>query len=127
MGPCAIANDTPTTDGRETIERPLREGWVIVTALSGVLGVLNAVAVVFLLIAGEWFGAALGVLTIVGLYWFAAGAWLRTPWGHHSERTPPPAPPSLSEGRARVYVAVGELCVIACLIALALQAIAGDW
>lgn len=88
---------------------------------------VDLVGGLLLLTAGEWFGATVGLLTVVGFYWFAAGAWLRTPWGHRSERTPPPAPPLLSEGRAHAYVAVSGMCVIACLIALALQAIAGGW
>jgi hypothetical protein len=89
--------------------------------------VLNIVGVALLLFWGEWFEAMVGALTVVGLYWFAAGAWLRTPWGRVSERTPPPGPPVLTDGRANTYVAVGGICVIACLIALALQALAGGW
>jgi len=64
---------------------------------------------------------------MVGTYWFAVGAWLRTPWGHVADKIPPPGPPALSDGRAHAYVAMGALCVIACLIAFGAQAIAGGW
>lgn len=115
------------TEDSGSIDRPVRRGWVIVAALAIVLGVLQVIGVVVLLIWGEWFPAVMGVLTLAGLYWFAAGAWLRTPWGRIADRTPPPGPPELSERAANRYVVVGGMCVIACLIALALQAIAGDW
>jgi hypothetical protein len=96
----------------------------VAAALLGVLGVVDAVR---LLVAGEWFEAVVGVLTVVGMYWFAAGAWYRTPWGHSAERIPPPEPPTLTADRARTYIALGATCVAACLIALATQALMGSW
>lgn len=95
--------------------------------MAGLLAVLNGVGVVILLMRREWLGAAMGLFAVVGLYWFAVGAWLRTPWGHVADRTPPPGPPSLTAARARAYVAIGGVCVIACLIALSAQVIAGIW
>lgn len=105
---------------------PGRRWWIAVTVAAAGLALCNVVGAVVLLVVGEWFRAALAALAVVGFYWFAAGSWLRTPWSELPEM-PPPAPPELGERRARTYVALADLCVIACLMALAAQAMAGSW
>jgi hypothetical protein len=60
-------------------------------------------------------------------YWFAAGAWLRTPWGHRQPVDPLPPPPVLTEGHLRRYVLAAGLVAVALVLALALQALTGEW
>lgn len=122
-----MAADSPPPAAREPILRTPRSGWIVVASIAALLGVANLIGALLLLAASKWIEAAIGLLTVVALHWFAAGAWLRTPWANRAERVPPPDPPSLSEDRARTYGVLAALCVLACAIALALQAIVGDW
>ena len=108
------------------MERPERRGWVVLAVVSGGLCVVSLLSAVLLLITTRWMDAGQVLVLSVGTYWIAAGAWLRSPRGHVGERTPPPPPPGLSARHAEVYVVTGVLCVIACLIALGLQAVAAD-
>ena len=94
----------------------------MLTALAGLLAAANAFGVVVLLVDARWMEAALGVLSVVTAYWFAMGAWRRTPWGRVSADNAPSAPPVLSPRRARVYVLTGAACVGALALALGLQA-----
>lgn len=96
----------------------------MVASLSGLVSLLGVVACLF---AGQWAEVGMNAAWVVASYWFAAGAWLRTPWGHRPEAIPPPPPPELSDTRARAYTTLAVVCVTACAMALAVQAIAGRW
>ncbi|MEO7556821.1 MAG: hypothetical protein ABIV94_09515 [Acidimicrobiales bacterium] len=71
----------------------------------------------------QWSSAADLAVVALGAYWFAAGAWLRTPWGNVATRTPPPGPPELSDRHAALYAITALACVITCAVALAGQAL----
>jgi len=88
-----------------------------------VLVLANGLAAPILLATRHWSLAAQALLAGLGSYWFAAGAWLRTPWGRIEARTPPPSPPAMSDRHAHLYIAAGLTCVIACVVALAIQAL----
>lgn len=104
------------------VQRTARPAWVVVTLVFSVVGVGTAVGSVLLLVNGAWIGAVFGLLQVVACYWLAIGAWLRTPWADLDRREQPPDPPSLSDSRARLYVLLAALSIVAATIALAFQA-----
>ena len=97
--------------------------WAVVTVLAGLTLSLNAVSFIVLALTGRWGLALLSVGWIVASYWFALGAWLRTPWGTVENRTAPPDPPPLSDRAARSYIALAGLCLVAVTVALAVQVV----
>ena len=108
------------------MERVKRPSWLAVVVLAGFVGVAALLGTVLMLVGSRWSDAGTGVLVALASYWFAAGAWLRTPWGRVETRNPPPAPPELTARHAELYVVAGVLCVVACVVALGLQALAAD-
>lgn len=102
--------------------RTLRPAWVVLAVIAGFVTVLSWIGVFALVLNAQWWAALLGALASVGTYWFAVGAWRRTPWGYASPQEAPPDPPQLSERRALAYVYIGLSCVAAAAIALVLQA-----
>jgi len=112
--------------GRQGNKTRLRRWWILLVLGAGLMGLLSLVGVVACLFAGEWAGVGMNAAWVVASYWFAVGAWLRTPWGRPEGSSPPP-PPELTYGRARAYTTLAVACVTACAIALAAQVIAGRW
>ena len=105
------------------IDRTPRTGWIALTVVAAVLGIANGVGVVVAMFHARWLEALLGAGSVLALYWFAAGAWLRTPWGDVSTRTAPPGPPPLSAARARSFILIAGGAALAAALALAWQAL----
>jgi hypothetical protein len=114
------------TDGMAGSESQAR-GWVAGAAIAVAWALLSLVGAVSLALSARWFDAALAIGSARAGYWFAAGAWLRTPWGHLEASDPLPVPPVLTGARARLYVLAVGLVAIALMLALALQALDGRW
>jgi hypothetical protein len=105
--------------------RPRRAS-AVVTAGAAVMAAANTLGVVVLLAGARWAEAGLGAVAVLAWYWFALGAWRRTPWGLASPENAPPGPPALSSGQARAYAVTGAACVGALAVAVALQAAASS-
>lgn len=75
------------------LTRTPRRAWVVLAAVTGLLGAANALGVGVLLFNGRWMESLLGLLSVLTAYWFAMGAWRRTPWGLASVENAPPDPP----------------------------------
>jgi hypothetical protein len=97
-------------------------GWLAFAGLWSVFGVLAALGMLVAVAGLDWLRALEAPLYALGAYWFAAGAWLRTERGRQGLGTPPPAPPTITTARARGYIALAAVCVLACAIALG-----GQW
>src|SRR5689334_21417278 len=108
-------------------ERVLRRSWVLLAAPMAVLLAADSLAVVILFATAHWVAAAQASAGAVVAYWFAVGAWLRTPWSVIHSRVAPPGAPELTSMRSRHYIALALVCVIACVVALGMQAIDGGW
>jgi len=60
-------------------------------------------------------------------YWLAMGGWRRTVWGRPGpDALVPAAGPLLSERRARLYITMAVLAVVACGLALAAQIVQAE-
>jgi arginine exporter protein ArgO len=105
-------------------EREPQSAWIALTVLAAALGIANGVGAVAALFDARWLEAIVGAGGVLALYWFAAGAWLRTPWADVSASTPPPDPPPLSSTRARLYIVIAAGSALAAALALAVQALA---
>lgn len=105
-----------------TGHRAPRRAWLILATFAALWGIANAVGVIALLVNARVVESILGMLSVLAAYWFAIGAWRRTPWGLGSLENAPPDPPTLSHRRAVIYRALAAGCVVAAGTALALQA-----
>ena len=95
--------------------------------VAAVLGVMNLVAVPVLVWRGRLLEAVLAAGWARASYWFAAGAFRRTPWGAAVDVDPLPGPPPLSDRQVRHDAVAAGLAAIAVVLALAFQAIDGEW
>lgn len=103
------------------VERFRDVGWLVFAGVWTVFGVLESLGMLVELRRHHWFIAATVPLFVLGSYWLAAGAWLRTTRGKDDLHTSPPAAPVLSPTAARRYIAGAIACVVACGGALLLQ------
>jgi hypothetical protein len=94
---------------------------MVFAGLASVLAFLSAVGVLVLLARRDVLYAAGAAMQVLGFYWFAAGAWLRTTRGKPDLGEPPPGPPALSTAWARRYVIGAATCGLACCVALLVQ------
>lgn len=106
----------------ERVRTP-RRSWLAFTMIAALVAVMNALGVVVLLINARWIDSLLGALSVVTAYWFAMGAWRRTPWGLATIENAPPMPALLSDRHARAYVFAALGCAGLALVALGLQAL----
>lgn len=95
---------------------------MVVLVVAALWGLANTLGSLVLAINGLFVESAFGLLSILAAYWFAMGAWRRTPWGLASAEDAAVGPPQLSHRRARVYVALAIGCVLAAGVAVSLQA-----
>ena len=99
-------------------------GWLVFAGVCTVFGLVAALGIIGAVIQRRWLLAATAPLYVLGAYWLAAGAWLRTEQGKENLGAPPPGPPQLSARRATVLIALAAACALACAIALGGQWIA---
>ena len=105
------------------LTRTPRRAWVLVTVVAGLFAIPSTVGVAVLLVHGRWMASLSGSLSVLAAYWFAMGAWRRTPWGLASAESAPPGPPVLSVRVARAYTVLATACVGALAVAVAVQAL----
>jgi len=104
-----------------------RRSWAIAAVVAAVWGVLAAVGAVARAAAGDRFEAVLALGYARASYWFAAGAWRRTPWGHVEGEDPLPGPPPLTAARVTRYALVALVASVAIVVAFTVQMIDGHW
>jgi hypothetical protein len=99
-------------------------GWLTLAVLMAVLTALNTVACLISLFGGDLVALLRGAASFLFGYWITVGAWRRTSWGRVEVDTRALGPP-LSAGHASAMTLLGVACVIALLLALAIQALLG--
>lgn len=99
-------------------------GWLALAVVMGVLTALNTVACLISLFRGDLFSLVRGPAFFLFGYWIAVGAWRRTSWGR-VEVDGHALGPAVGAGHAATMTLLGVACVIALLLALAMQAVLG--
>ncbi len=107
--------------------RSPKRTWIVLAVVAAVSGVLSVISAAVLLWRARWFEAAFGLGLDRASYWFTVGAWLRTPWAELEAVDPIPGPPPLEDARPRRYLVAACLAGVALALALATQAIYGQW